>query len=151
MQNYSGKFQELLTRLQVVMTEIDYTQKACIQAGKMECQLLNYLYQVKKQANMNELAKALAVSHSRVTRIMDNLVAKSLVTRRPSEVDRRCWYAEITIKGAKLAENSQQTIVDQQQKIVKKLPKNQLEAIYKAFTAYVEAYEQILHESYVEI
>lgn len=151
MENYSEKFQDLLTRLQVVMTEIDYNQKACIQAGKMECQLLNYLYQIKKPANMNELAKALSVSHSRVTRIMDNLVNKGLVTRRPSEEDRRCWYAEITDKGAKLAENSQQTIIDQQRKLVKRLPKNQLESIHKAFTAYVDAYEKVLQESYVEI
>lgn len=151
MENYSEKFQDLLTRLQVVMTEIDYNQKACIQAGKMECQLLNYLFGTKRPANMNELAKALSVSHSRVTRIMDNLVNKSLVTRRPSEEDRRCWYAEITGKGAKLAENSQQTIIDQQQKIVKRIPKNQLESIYKAFSAYIDAYEQVLKENYVEV
>jgi len=151
MENYSEMFQVLLTRLQVVMTEIDYNQKACIQAGKMECQLLNYLYGVKKPANMNELAKALSVSHSRVTRIMDNLVNKSLVTRRPSEDDRRCWYAEITEKGAKLAENSQQTIMDQQQKIVKRIPKNQLESIHKAFSTYIDAYEQVLKETYVDL
>ncbi len=145
------KFHELITRLQVVLNDIDYTQKACLQAGRMECQLLNYLNKIRRPANMNELAMELNVSHSRVTRIMDNLVNKSLVTRRPSEDDRRCWYAIITEKGMKLADNSQQTVVNQQEKIMKKLPNADTEAIYKSFKKYVEAYEEVLKEAYVEI
>ena len=109
MTNYPEKFHDLVTRLQVVLSDIDYTQKACLQAGRMECMLLNHLFNTKTPANMNELAKVLNVSHSRVTRIMDNLVNKKLVTRRPSEEDRRCWFAIITEKGMKLAENSQKT------------------------------------------
>ncbi len=151
MANNAEKFHELINRLQVVLNDIDYTQKACLQAGKMECQLLNYLHKIKRPANMNELAKELNVSHSRVTRIMDNLVNKSLVTRRPSEEDRRCWYAIITDKGKKLAENSQQTIVDQQTKITKRIPQAEIDNVYKAFKKYVEAYEEILKEAYVEI
>lgn len=151
MANNAGKFHELITRLQVVLNDIDYTQKACLQAGKMECQLLNYLYKIDTSANMNELAKELNVSHSRVTRIMDNLVNKSLVTRRPSEDDRRCWFAIITEKGKKLAQNSQQTVVDQQEKIIKRLPQAEIDNIYKAFKKYVESYEEVLKEAYVEV
>jgi len=65
----------------------------------MECMLLNYLNKIDAPANMNELAKVLNVSHSRVTRIMDNLVNKKLVNRQPSDDDRRCWFAIITDKG----------------------------------------------------
>jgi len=151
MANYPEKFHELITRLQVVLSDIDYSQKACLQAGKMECHLLNYLFQIKTPANMNELAKVLNVSHSRVTRIMDNLVSKKLVTRKPSEEDRRCWFAIITEKGKKLAENSQQTIVDHQMKIIKRIPEKNLDDIYKAFKTYVDKYEEILKETYVEI
>ncbi|PKN75702.1 MAG: MarR family transcriptional regulator [Candidatus Cloacimonetes bacterium HGW-Cloacimonetes-2] len=151
MANYPEKFHELITRLQVVLSDIDYSQKACLQAGKMECHLLNYLFQIKTPANMNELAKVLNVSHSRVTRIMDNLVSKKLVTRKPSEEDRRCWFAIITEKGKKLAENSQQTIVDHQKKIIKRIPEKNLDDIYKAFKTYVDKYEEILKETYVEI
>jgi len=151
MANYPEKFHELITRLQVVLSDIDYSQKACLQAGKMECHLLNYLFQIKTPANMNELAKLLNVSHSRVTRIMDNLVSKKLVTRKPSEEDRRCWFAIITEKGKKLAENSQQTIVDHQKKIIKRIPEKNLDDIYKAFKTYVDKYEEILKETYVEI
>lgn len=151
MTNHAAKFHELVTRLQVVLSEIDYTQKACLQAGRMECQLLNYLFLTKAPANMNELARVLNVSHSRITRIMDNLVSKQLVTRKPSEEDRRCWFAIITEKGKKLAENSQKTVLDQQNSLLKKIPKKDIDAVYSAFKVYVEKYEEVLKETYVEL
>ncbi|OQC07667.1 MAG: transcriptional repressor MprA [Candidatus Cloacimonetes bacterium ADurb.Bin089] len=147
MADYAKKFHELITRLQMVLSEIDYAQKACLQAGRMECMLLNYLYKVNCPVNMNELAKELNVSHSRITRIMDNLVAKQLVIREPSEEDRRCWFAMITEKGKKLAANSLQTVLDQQAKILQKIPEKDVEAIYKALKLYVEKYEEILKET----
>ncbi|MCB5264626.1 MAG: MarR family transcriptional regulator [Candidatus Cloacimonetes bacterium] len=151
MKNHAEKFHELITRLQVVLSDIDYAQKACLQAGRMECLLLNHLYETKVPANMNELAKVLNVSHSRVTRIMDNLVNKKLVTRRPSEEDRRCWFAIITEKGMKLAENSQKSILDQQEMLLGKIPEKEIDEIYKAFRKYVEKYEEVLKETYIEV
>jgi len=93
------------------------------------------------------LAKELNVSHSRITRIMDNLVAKQLVIREPSEEDRRCWFAMITEKGKKLAANSLQTVLDQQAKILKKIPAKDVESVYKALQLYVDKYEEILKET----
>ncbi len=151
MANYPEKFHDLVTRLQVVLSDIDYIQKACLQAGRMECMLLNHLYNTKTPANMNELARVLNVSHSRVTRIMDNLVNKQLVTRKPSEDDRRCWFAMINEKGMKLAENSQKTVLDQQISLIEKLPQKDVADIYKAFKAYVEKYEEVLKDSYIEV
>ncbi|NLH92919.1 MAG: MarR family transcriptional regulator [Candidatus Cloacimonetes bacterium] len=144
-------FHGLITRLQVVLSEIDYAQKACLQAGKMECQLLNHLFVVKEPVNMNELAKVLNVSHSRITRIMDNLVSKKLVLRKPSEKDRRCWFAIITDKGKKLAENSRQTVVDHQKKIIAQIPEKNVEDVYKAMKIYVEKYEEVLKATTAEI
>ena len=100
---------------------------------------------------MNELAQVLNVSHSRVTRIMDNLESKKLVSRQPAEDDRRCWYAIITDKGSKLAANSLQTVVDQQIRILKKMPEKDIEPLYKTLKLYVEKYEEILKETYVEV
>jgi len=140
----AAKFSDLISRLQKVISEIDYSQKACMQTGKMECQLLHYLYSVSAPVNMNELANVLNVSHSRITRIMDNLVERNLVSRKPSEEDRRCWYAMITPRGKKMAEASQQTILDQQEKIVKYLPADKVEQVLKDFELYVKAYEKVL-------
>ena len=147
---YADKFHDLLERLQKVVTEIDYSQKACMQIGKMECQLLHYLYSVTKVVNMNELATVLNVSHSRVTRVMDNLVERDLVSRRPSVEDRRCWYAEITERGKKMAEASQQTVLDQQNRIINILTPEKADSIFKAFEQYVKAYEKVLEETFVD-
>ncbi|MCB5245382.1 MAG: MarR family transcriptional regulator [Candidatus Cloacimonadaceae bacterium] len=144
-------FHNLITRLQIVLSEIDYAQKACLQAGKMECQLLNYLYNVQKPVNMNELARELNVSHSRITRIMDNLVNKNLVIRKPSDEDRRCWYAIITDKGKKLAENSRQTVLDHQKKIMSMLSDKEVENIFNALQTYIDKYEQVLKNTKMEI
>ncbi|MFO7660398.1 MAG: MarR family transcriptional regulator [Candidatus Cloacimonadaceae bacterium] len=144
------KLHDLINRLQKVISEIDYSQKACMQAGKMECQLLHYLYGASGPVNMNELARVLNVSHSRITRIMDNLVDKSLVTRRPSEEDRRCWFALITERGKKMAEASKQTVIDQQEKIIKFVPKDKVDAVIKGFEQYVKAYEKVLDETSID-
>ncbi len=144
------KFHDLITRLQKVITEIDFSQKACMQAGKMECQLLHYLYGCSGPVNMNELAKVLNVSHSRITRIMDNLVDRLLVSRRPSEEDRRCWFAEITPRGRKMAAASQQTVIDQQEKIIKFLTPANIDTIIKSFEQYVKAYEKVLEETVID-
>ncbi|HQQ67412.1 MAG TPA: MarR family transcriptional regulator, partial [Candidatus Cloacimonadota bacterium] len=70
---------------------------------------------------------------------------------RPSEDDRRCWFALITEKGMKLAENSQRTVLDQQESIVSKIPKKDLEDVVKAVKTYVEKYEEVLKDAYIEI
>lgn len=147
---YAEKFTDLMNRLHKVTAEIDYSQKACMQAGKMECQLLHYLYSVTMVVNMNVLANELDVSHSRVTRVMDNLVERDLVSRRPSEEDRRCWYAEITERGKKMAEASMQTDLDQQDRIIHILTPDKTEAVYKSLEQYVKAYEKVLEESFVD-
>lgn len=151
MTQYAKEFNDLITRLQIVLSEIDYAQKACLQAGKMECVLLKHLYNAKEPLKMNELSKILNVSHSRVTRIMDNLVNKQLVLRAPSATDRRCWFAKITEKGIKLAENSQRTVLDQQVSLINKLPADELENVYKSLRLFVEKYEELMKENYIEV
>lgn len=146
MNNYAEMFLELTNRMQLLLSERDFSQKACIQTGKMECTLLQYLHHVKKPVSMNELAKELNVSHSRITRIMDNLVIKRFVIRQHSDNDRRCWYAVITPDGTRLAEYSQQSILQQQVVVLEGLRNENIEEIYKAMEKYVRAYERLLED-----
>jgi DNA-binding MarR family transcriptional regulator len=48
---------------------------------------------------MGQLAEATALSRSRISRVVDDLVRRSLVTRRRSEQDARSALAAITPKG----------------------------------------------------
>lgn len=52
-------------------------------------------------ARMRELAKAFALAPSRVTSLIDRLVAEALVDRRPHPDDRRAVLAHITAEGRK--------------------------------------------------
>lgn len=85
------------------LKDLDMTQDLVAQIGKIESQLLQHLYQVTMVMSMKELAEVLHVAHSRISHVMDNLVMRKLVFRRPSAEDRRCWYAEITEYGKQIA------------------------------------------------
>ncbi len=150
MTNSVEKLHGLITRHQGSMSEIVHSESLPASRVNGVC-LLNYLFKVDIPTNMNDQCRVLNVSHSRVTRIMDNLVLKSLVIRKPSEDDRRCWYAIITDKGKKIAKNSQQTIVNHQEKISKIIPEKEIENVITSLKKYVDAYEKVLKETYVEI
>ncbi|MEZ5100203.1 MAG: MarR family transcriptional regulator [Thermoleophilia bacterium] len=55
---------------------------------------------------MTELAAALVVTQSGVTRIVDRLARDGLVVRERCEEDRRGWYATITAAGLTLLERA---------------------------------------------
>lgn len=51
------------------------------------------------ELRMGELAEATALSRSRITRVVDDLVRRSLVTRRKCEQDARSAFAALTAEG----------------------------------------------------
>lgn len=55
-----------------------------------------------RRMRMQELGEAAVLSRSRVSRIVDELVAGGLVERRPNDNDRRSSYATITDEGRKV-------------------------------------------------
>jgi DNA-binding MarR family transcriptional regulator len=52
-----------------------------------------------RRLSMGELGEAAVVSRSRVSRVVDQLVAEGLVSREPNPGDRRSAYAAITAAG----------------------------------------------------
>jgi DNA-binding MarR family transcriptional regulator len=77
--------------------------------------------------------------------------AKKLVTRRPSEEDRRCWFAIITDKGKNLPKTSQQTVVGPAKENHSPAASQGSGQHFKALKAYVEQYEAVLKATYVEL
>src|ERR1044071_4636109 len=55
-----------------------------------------------RRMRMQELGEAAVLSRSRVSRIVDELVAGGLAERRPNPEDRRSSYAAITDEGRKV-------------------------------------------------
>ena len=65
----------------------------------MECRLLSLLADELEAVRMNELAERLGVSESRITRLVERMVKKGLVTKHRSTRDRRSWEVAISRQG----------------------------------------------------
>jgi DNA-binding MarR family transcriptional regulator len=146
MNNFVDKYAALSKEVYNLCSKKEMIRRKCLNLGRMECDLLNYLNHVEKAICMNDLSVELKVSHSRITRIIDTLVKKKLVKRFPSKKDRRSWLAEITEKGRKA---NQQTILDFmniQEDLINKLPADKVEEIYHNIRLYLAAYQEALNE-----
>ncbi len=146
MQDWTQLYLELGQKLNQVCTHQDILQRNCISLGRMECKLLSHLACLKEAVCMNDLSLELNVSHSRITRIVDNLVKKEYVRRFPSEVDRRRWYCEVTPDGKKMSRQSLKENLCMHNRIVEKLPIDQLDQIHKSIKLYIDALEKIIDE-----
>ena len=88
---------EVLVRLPRVLDE-HFTREAKV--GMSEYSVLVALSEAPEgELRMGELAEATALSRSRMSRVVDDLVRKSLVTRRKSEQDGRSALAAVTPEG----------------------------------------------------
>jgi len=146
MEKYVDKFAALSKEVYNLCSKKEMIRRKCLNLGRMECDLLNYLNNVEKPICMNDLSVELKVSHSRITRIIDTLVKKKLVKRFPSKKDRRSWLAEITEKGKKA---NQQTILDFmniQEDLINRLPQDKVDEIHQHITLYLAAYHRALSE-----
>ncbi len=144
MEKIVDKYAALSKDVYNLCSKKEMIRRKCLNLGRMECDLLNFLNNVEKPVCMNDLSVELKVSHSRITRIIDTLVKKKLVRRFPSKKDRRSWLAEITDKGIKA---NQQTILDFmniQEDLINRLPQDQIEDIYEHIKLYMAAYQAAL-------
>ncbi|MCK4957566.1 MAG: MarR family transcriptional regulator [Candidatus Cloacimonetes bacterium] len=144
MKNLVKEFAELSNQLYSLCSQKELTRRKCLSLGKMECDLLFHLSEIDKPVCMNDLAAELEVSHSRITRIIDNLVHKNLVHRFPSQKDRRSWLAELTKEGKTANSKSVNEFMGIQTDIIKSLPQDKLEDILESIKLYIAAYKTAL-------
>ncbi|MCF7794254.1 MAG: MarR family transcriptional regulator [Candidatus Cloacimonetes bacterium] len=151
MKTLIDKYADVSKELYKLCSKKEMIRRKCLNLGRMECDLLNYLNTVDEPVCMNDLSVEMKVSHSRITRIIDTLVRKKLVRRFPSKRDRRSWLAEITEKGKK---TNKQTILDFmniQKDLINKLPEDKVEEIYEYIQMYMQAYHAALQEKESEL
>lgn len=75
-----------------------------------------------KQLTVNQLAREMSLTSSRVTRIIDGLVAKKVVIRTSGENDRRVYNLSLTPKGEKLANDLIQDHIKIHEEIINNIP-----------------------------
>jgi len=129
-----------------LMLNMEIVNKASFKLGRVECDVLQFLYQNKKPTSMKEVATTIKVSHSRITHLMNSLVKKGYVNRYLGVEDRRFFFAEITESGIKIAEayKNKNTILFEE--LVKKLPKEELEDIYKTLEYWQDFLAKMIEE-----
>ncbi len=135
-----ANFLKISQELYLLFSENDSLQRHCIKIGRMECSLIQFLYRVKKPVCMNDLAEQLCVSHSRITRIVDNLVKKGLVKRYPSMEDRRKWFTEITDAGRNTAQHAEEENNSLQKQIIEAIPEDDFDTIVDSLEKYIKAF-----------
>ncbi len=143
MVNRAKEFINVLDVLQENLSFRDSNLKKCDDLTKIDCFLLQFLYNTKGKVIMNDLADILQVSHSRVTRLMDNLCSLNLAKREHSEEDRRQWYAVLTLEGEYRAKMISDKVVDHQKKVLSLIPKEKLDEILESLVIFTRAFENI--------
>lgn len=137
---------EISSELYNLCSKKELTRRKCLNLGKMECDLLFFLAGIGKPQCMNDLAVNLGVSHSRITRIVDNLVYKKYVRRFPSEKDRRSWLTELTKEGAAANQRSIDEFLGIQMSILDELPEEKIATIIESVNIYIDSYKKALRK-----
>lgn len=143
MVNRAKEFVYVLDSLQENISIRDFKLKKCPDLTKIDCFLLQFLYNTKGKVIMNDLADILQVSHSRVTRLMDNLCSLNLAKREHSEEDRRQWYAVLTLEGEYRAKIISDAVIEHQKQVLKLIPKDKLDEMLELLVIYSNAFENI--------
>ena len=76
-----------------------------------------------------DLAEKMCVAKSRITRIVDGLVRKGLVSRMENKNDRRVILLKLTQKGRKIAEEQAEFMLQLHKEVLENLPQKQTDSV----------------------
>jgi len=143
----SEDFIEITNRLQKLFQKRDNSYTLCIVIGEIECALLRFINNIDRALTMKEIAEKYNISSARVTKVLDTLVRMKFVERFHSETDRRCRYAQITEEGKRMAENTKYKLNQFQNTVLKKIPDDDINKVYKYLKIFTDTYEEVIEES----
>jgi len=118
---YSIELAEITSLLFANCNEKETRYAAKYGVSIVESRCIRKLHE-KKQLTVNQLAQEMSLTSSRVTRIIDGLVAKKMVVRESGENDRRVYNLSLTPKGEKLAKELIEDHIKIHEEIIKKIP-----------------------------
>jgi MarR family transcriptional regulator, organic hydroperoxide resistance regulator len=92
--------------------------------------------------SVGDLARRMALSNSRLTRILDGLVDKEVVTREVSRQDRRVIVVTLSGRGQRIQKTLTERYLHTHQEILDLLPEGAIESVIAA----MEKLEEAMHE-----
>ena len=142
---YSVELAEITSLLFANCNEKEARHAAKYGVSTVESRCIRKLYE-KKQLTVNQMAREMSLTSSRVTRIIDGLVAKKMVVRESGENDRRIYNLSLTPKGEKLANDLIQDHVKIHEEIIKKNPEEYHHSMIEILKKLNEAVESWLEK-----
>jgi DNA-binding MarR family transcriptional regulator len=117
-----------------------YAQSIWIDSGLTLAQLRSlFLIANKGSTNSRKLARALEVTPSNVTGIVDRLVEQGLVSRTQNPEDRREMTLQATDKGKALISNLKEVGIKRMTQILSLLSLEELSALAQGLSAFIRA------------
>lgn len=121
-----------------------HVAKYGVSIGEFRC--LKIVFQ-QKELTVNQVAQKMSITSSRVTRIVDGLVAKELMRRITPENDRRIFNLSLTPKGEKLAAELIQEHIRIHEKIIRQIPTESQKSVIELLGQLNRAVESWLNEN----
>ncbi len=114
--------------------------------GVAEFRCLRHLFQ-NPGANVKQLAESMNLTSSRLTRIIDRLVEKDLVSRKEGAEDRRIFIVDLTPKGKPLAQKLFDDYLKLHKEIFSTIPAFEYENIAYSLEQLLKAVNEWLYAS----
>ncbi len=94
------------------------------------------------ETTIGQMASRMAVDKSTLSRTMEGLVRKELVSRKPDPDDRRFQKISLTEKGRKVCEQLNRVNNDFIRQVFSRIPKSEHDAVIKYFNIFVNAMQE---------
>lgn len=117
----------------------DREQICCFGVTISQCHALEML-QARGPMTMSELAQALFLDASTVTRVVDRLVEDGLAVRSTDSSDRRVHRVRITDTGDRLVHQIRSNLVAEQRDVLQQVPPASREAVISAVRRLLDAF-----------
>jgi DNA-binding MarR family transcriptional regulator len=136
-----GRFHREMVELIKKYQFRDRTQMTSCGVSVSQCYVLETL-QHAGALTMNELALRIHLTVSTLTRVVDQLVAKRLVTRREDQRDRRYRLVDLTPGGRSVFESSWKSVFESEKAILEGFPAGQRESLIRLLRELNEAVDR---------
>jgi DNA-binding MarR family transcriptional regulator len=139
----TAKFRETLGRLYQRFNALQRGEKRCFGVTLSQCFTLELLHQ-EGPKTVRELADALGLDTSTVTRVVDVLARDALLRRaRDEKRDRRRVFVSLTQRGRRLARQLEGCADDYCERILQRIPADRREDVLHALRVVVDAFDEL--------
>ena len=132
------QFREYTRKLERHFENINSADCCCCGVSKTQCFLVVEIGR-KPGISVKELAEILRIDKSGVSRLVEDLVQKEYVTRKPSTEDRRFVTLYLLPKGQERFEKIEHDMYFKFKKVLEQIPEHKREQIIESLRLYNEA------------